>query len=129
MKKYDKADIMKRAHEIRKSEGVTMGEALRAAWGEAKKGEPVKTALDAQTALLRATQTAIERKMSYEAAQKITDVAKAVRMEANREAIEDTFGIEIKCSRVSGYYIANGEDLEGDSVRQWLLRLTELTAF
>ena len=47
MKKYNKSDIMKRAHEIRKSEGVTMGEALRAAWGEAKKGEPVKTALDA----------------------------------------------------------------------------------
>ena len=38
---------------------------------------------------LKATQTAIERKMSFEAAQKITDVAKAVRMEANREAIED----------------------------------------
>ena len=38
---------------------------------------------------IKATQTAIERKMSYEAAQKITDVAKAVRMEANREAIED----------------------------------------
>lgn len=38
---------------------------------------------------IKATQTAIERKMSFEAAQKITDVAKAVRMEANREAIED----------------------------------------
>ena len=38
---------------------------------------------------IKATQTAIERKMSYEAAQKITDVAKAVRLEANREAIED----------------------------------------
>ena len=39
---------------------------------------------------IRATQTAIERKMGYEAAQKITDVAKAVRMEADREAIEAT---------------------------------------
>jgi len=38
---------------------------------------------------IKATQTAIERKMSFEAAQKMTDVAKAVRMEANREAIED----------------------------------------
>ena len=37
---------------------------------------------------IKATQTAIERKMSFEAAQKITDVAKAVRMEADREAIE-----------------------------------------
>ncbi|MBO4709776.1 MAG: hypothetical protein J5727_08395 [Kiritimatiellae bacterium] len=39
---------------------------------------------------IKATQTAIERKMSFEAAQKITDVAKAVRLEANREAIEDS---------------------------------------
>jgi len=38
---------------------------------------------------IKATQTAIERKISYEAAQKITDVAKAVRMDADREAIED----------------------------------------
>ena len=38
---------------------------------------------------IKATQTAIERKMSFEAAQKITDVAKAVRIEANREVIED----------------------------------------
>ncbi len=37
---------------------------------------------------IRATQTAIEHRMGYEAAQKITDVAKAVRMEADREAIE-----------------------------------------
>lgn len=37
---------------------------------------------------LKATQMAIERKMSFEEAQKITDVAKAVRMEADREAVE-----------------------------------------
>ena len=46
-KSYDKKAIMNRAHEIRKSEGVTMGEAMKKAWAEAKKGEPVKTALDA----------------------------------------------------------------------------------
>lgn len=39
---------------------------------------------------IRATQTAIERKMSFDAAQKITDVAKSVRMDANRKAIEDS---------------------------------------
>ena len=38
---------------------------------------------------IKATQTAIERKISYEAAQKITDVAKAVRLDANRDVIED----------------------------------------
>ena len=39
----------------------------------------------------------------------------------HREAILDTFGIEIKCDRSLGYYIANSDDLEGDGVRQWLL--------
>ena len=37
---------------------------------------------------IKATQTAIERKMSFNAAQKITDVAKAVRLEADRTVIE-----------------------------------------
>ena len=39
----------------------------------------------------------------------------------HREAIWDTFGIEIKCDRSLGYYIANSDDLEGDGIRQWLL--------
>lgn len=39
----------------------------------------------------------------------------------HREAILDTFGIEIKCDRSLGYYIANSDDLEGDGIRRWLL--------
>ena len=39
----------------------------------------------------------------------------------HREAILNTFGIEIKCDRSLGYYIANSDDLEGDGVRQRLL--------
>lgn len=39
---------------------------------------------------IKATQTAITRKMSVEAAQKITDVAKPERLEADSEAIEST---------------------------------------
>ncbi len=39
----------------------------------------------------------------------------------HREAILDTFGIEIKCDRSLGYYIANSDDLGGDGIRQWLL--------
>ena len=39
---------------------------------------------------IKATQTAIERRMSFDAARKITDVAKAVRIEADRQAIEDS---------------------------------------
>ncbi|MBO7604511.1 MAG: WYL domain-containing protein [Bacteroidales bacterium] len=44
----------------------------------------------------------------------------------HREAILDTFGIEIKCDRSLGYYIANGEDLEGDGIRQRLLETLSL---
>lgn len=39
----------------------------------------------------------------------------------HREAILDTFGIEIKCDRSLGYYIANSDDMEADGIRQWLL--------
>ena len=39
----------------------------------------------------------------------------------HREAIFDTFGIEIKCDRSLGYYIANSDDLEADGIRRWLL--------
>lgn len=39
---------------------------------------------------IKATQTAIDRRMDFESAQKITDVAKAVRLEADRAALEDT---------------------------------------
>ena len=39
----------------------------------------------------------------------------------HRQAILDTFGIEIKCDRSMGYYIANEEDLEDDGIRQWML--------
>ena len=45
----------------------------------------------------------------------------------HRQAIEETFGIEIKCDRSLGYYIANSEDLEGDGVRQWLLESLSLS--
>ena len=44
----------------------------------------------------------------------------------HREAILDTFGIEIKCDRSLGYYIANSDELEGDGVRQWLLESLSL---
>lgn len=39
----------------------------------------------------------------------------------HREAILDTFGIEIKCDRSLGYYITNSEDMEEDGIRRWLL--------
>ena len=44
----------------------------------------------------------------------------------HREAIADTFGLEIRCDRSLGYYIANSDDLEGDSVKQWLLESLSL---
>jgi len=44
----------------------------------------------------------------------------------HRQAILDTFGIEIKCDRSLGYYIANDEDMEEDGIRQWLLNSLSL---
>ena len=52
MKKYNRADIMKRAWEIRKARNITMAEAMRLSWAEAKEGkeatkeEAAKEALD-----------------------------------------------------------------------------------
>lgn len=42
------------------------------------------------------------------------------------EAIFDTFGIEIKCDRDRGYYIAKSGDVEGDGIRQWLLSILSM---
>lgn len=42
------------------------------------------------------------------------------------EAISNTFGIEIKCDRSLGYYIANSNDIEGDGIRKWLLQSLSL---
>ena len=44
----------------------------------------------------------------------------------HRQAILDTFGIEIKCDRSQGYYIANSEDIEEDGIRQWMLNSLSL---
>ena len=44
----------------------------------------------------------------------------------HREAILETFKIEIKCDRSQGYYIANSDDLEGDGIRQWMLESLSL---
>lgn len=44
----------------------------------------------------------------------------------HRIAIEDTFGIEIKCDRSLGYYISNEDDIERGSIRQWLLESMSL---
>ena len=45
------------------------------------------------------------------------------------KAIEDVFGIRIKCDRSRGYYIANSEDLEADGVKQWLLESLSMSNF
>ena len=45
----------------------------------------------------------------------------------HREAILDTFGIEIGFDRGRGYYIVNSDDLEGDGIRSWLLESVSLS--
>ena len=42
------------------------------------------------------------------------------------KAIEEVFGIQIKCDRSLGYYIANSEDLKEDGIRRWLLESLSL---
>ncbi len=37
------------------------------------------------------------------------------------DSILDIFGLEIKCDRSLGYYLANTEDIEGDEMRRWML--------
>lgn len=44
----------------------------------------------------------------------------------HRTAILETFGIEIKCDRPLGYYIANSDELEENGLRQWLLESLSL---
>ena len=44
----------------------------------------------------------------------------------HREAILETFNIEIKCDRTLGYYIAKSSDIEGDGIRQWLLSILSM---
>lgn len=44
----------------------------------------------------------------------------------HREAILDTFGIEIKCDRSHGYYIEDSDDIKGESVKEWLLESLSL---
>ena len=45
----------------------------------------------------------------------------------HREAILDTFGIEIGFDRGRGYYIVNSDDLDGDGIRSWLLESVSLS--
>ena len=37
------------------------------------------------------------------------------------DSILDIFGLEIKCDRGLGYYLANTEDIGGDGMRRWML--------
>ncbi|MBO5498331.1 MAG: WYL domain-containing protein [Bacteroidales bacterium] len=46
----------------------------------------------------------------------------------HKDAIFDTFGIEIKCDRSLGYYINNEEDIESDSLKNWMLQSLSLNS-
>ena len=45
----------------------------------------------------------------------------------HRQAILDTFGIEIAFDRGRGYYIANPDDLDGTDIQNWLLESMSLS--
>ena len=44
----------------------------------------------------------------------------------HKKAINDTFGIEIKCDRSLGYYISNDDDVQTDALRNWMLQSLSL---
>ena len=44
----------------------------------------------------------------------------------HRLAIEESFGIELRCDRSLGYYIANPDDIGDGGVREWLLESISL---
>ena len=46
----------------------------------------------------------------------------------HKDAIFETFGIEIKCDRPFGYYINNEEDVESDSLKSWMLQSLSLNS-
>lgn len=55
------------------------------------------------------------------------DIISGIPLRAGvREAILDTFGIEIKCDRSHGYYIEDSDDIKGESVKEWLLESLSL---
>ena len=86
----DEPELQKLAQENRQENSlVTKNTAAMKMVDAYEVAKEIEAAITESYKDIKATQTAIERKMSYEAAQKITDVAKAVRMEANREAIEN----------------------------------------
>ncbi|MBR3957763.1 MAG: hypothetical protein IKJ89_07935, partial [Kiritimatiellae bacterium] len=86
----DEPELQKLAQENRQENSlVTKNTATMKMVDAYEVAKEIEAAITESYKDIKATQTAIERKMSYEAAHKITDVAKAVRMEANREAIED----------------------------------------
>ena len=68
--KYNRQSIMRRAHEIRKTSAPkpTMGDALRAAWAEAKKDEPKTNALDITAQNLFKVRAMLARLAAEEAA-------------------------------------------------------------
>lgn len=84
-KSYDKKAIMSRAHEIRRENGLTMGEALKAAWAEVKKGEPEKTALDATAQSLFKVRAMLAKLEAEEAA--LEDAIKAAIAESGADNI------------------------------------------
>ena len=46
----------------------------------------------------------------------------------HKDAILETFGIEIKCDRSLGYYISNEDDVGTDSLKNWMLQSLSLNS-
>ena len=99
MKKYNRSEIMKRAHEIRKAHNISLGEALRASWSIAKSEAEQETGATAPAA---AALNPLD-----EAAQSLFRVrAMLDRLEKEEAALEEIFKAAITESgtdNIAGY--------------------------
>ena len=87
----DEPEPVKLAQENRTENPLVTKDATTLALADAfELAKEIEVAITESYKDIKATQTAIDRRMDFEAAQQITDVAKAVRIEADREALEDT---------------------------------------
>ena len=104
MKKYNRADIMKRAWEIRKARNITMAEAMRLSWAEAKEGkqttkeESAKEALDIAAQSLFRVRAMLDKLAAEETA--LMDQIKAAITESGEDHISG-FGWKVSWQTVN----------------------------
>ena len=92
MKKYNKSEILKRAHEIRKAQNISLSEALRSSWKIAKEGESEETALDIAAQSLFRVRAMLDKLTKEEAA--LEETIKAAIEASGTDNITNVINLE-----------------------------------